>query len=167
MSGGCSQDHQLFVTPAKAGAQRFRLTSCIPAICYFACKALRAPAEGESLSMHFILSFSSPLRRQGPSDLGVSYGIPAICCFGCRAFHPPAEGETLCTTQQQTHSRASRLKSLPQEHRAQGALLQETTRAARAARAARQAAGPVQGAGPLPSQGLRGIGDPASTRPSP
>jgi len=22
MSGGCSQDHQLFVTPAKAGAQR-------------------------------------------------------------------------------------------------------------------------------------------------
>jgi len=95
MSGGCSQDHQLFVTPAKAGAQRFRLTSCIPAICYFACKALRAPAEGESLSMHFILSFSSPLRRQGPSDLGVSYGIPAICCFGCRAFRPPTEGESL------------------------------------------------------------------------
>ena len=95
MSGGCSQDHQLFVTPAKAGAQRFRLTSCIPAICYFACKALRAPAEGESLSMHFIPSFSSPLRRQGPSDLGVSYGIPAICCFGCRAFRPLTEGESL------------------------------------------------------------------------
>jgi hypothetical protein len=45
--------------------------------------------------MHFIPSFSSPLRRQGPSDLGVSYGIPAICCFGCRAFRPPTEGESL------------------------------------------------------------------------
>jgi hypothetical protein len=49
MRSGCSWDRQLFVTPAKAGAQRLGANHNIPAICYFACRAFRPPSEGESL----------------------------------------------------------------------------------------------------------------------
>jgi hypothetical protein len=49
MRGGCSRDRKSSSPLRRQGPSALRFTCCIVAICHFACRAFRPPAEGESL----------------------------------------------------------------------------------------------------------------------